>query len=556
MKYFIGKDGCTYGIGVVENRQDPLMLGRAKVRYFGIHPEDKTKVPTKDLPWSHPMISLDPGKAHVTGPKEGDWVFAIFLDGEQAQFPVMMGILPGYAEKVANASLGFNDPRTVAELANAPREPESTQQFADGSGNTHIDFSSKNPYPDQRYLKEADTNRYERNEFIDKTIVPLKRINVSIGQTNVPTAGHPIGTGTDEASVSGTWTELETPYNARYPYNHVYFSESGHIIEIDDTPGAERLHQYHRTGTFSEIHPDGSQVTKIVNDEYHIVLKNRNTHIENNDSLTVDKALKVYANADGESHCFDLTVGSGGNINFTTADGKLNIYVNGDTNFYTSKDCYLRVDKNLYANVEKDANVHIVGNTYLQLDGDLNAQIVGSANLEVQEDLKLKVGGNYIKEIEGDMIEHVKNRKHVKVKEEYVKEAATISNRAKNIANVAETGILDQANTIDHVSSVGTHNVGGITRVNALSVVGPHEGPVESETSGPIPVQTVSDEGSAVNPEAIEPPEEVIDAPVASGTPTAVAPSSAATSTATDFYDNTKASEPNGPVEPAEIVKK
>ena len=54
--------------------------------------------------------------------------------------------------------------------------------------------------------------------------------------------------------------EPETPFDAQYPFNHVKQSESGHIQEVDDTPGAERL-QNIMIGTFEEIHPDGKQVT-------------------------------------------------------------------------------------------------------------------------------------------------------------------------------------------------------------------------------------------------------------------------------------------------------
>ena len=36
-------------IGVVEDRNDPLSLGRCRVRAFGIHTEDKAMIPTEDL---------------------------------------------------------------------------------------------------------------------------------------------------------------------------------------------------------------------------------------------------------------------------------------------------------------------------------------------------------------------------------------------------------------------------------------------------------------------------------------------------------------------------
>ena len=55
------------------------------------------------------------------------------------------------------------------------------------------------------------------------------------------------------------WDQPIPPYSARYPYNHVYQSESGHILEFDDTPDNERVHLYHRAGTFIEIDSNGTE---------------------------------------------------------------------------------------------------------------------------------------------------------------------------------------------------------------------------------------------------------------------------------------------------------
>ena len=58
---------------------------------------------------------------------------------------------------------------------------------------------------------------------------------------------------------------------ASYPYNHVFESESGHVIEIDDTKDNERLFTSHRTGTSQEIDYEGTQVNIIKGDHYNIV---------------------------------------------------------------------------------------------------------------------------------------------------------------------------------------------------------------------------------------------------------------------------------------------
>ena len=55
------------------------------------------------------------------------------------------------------------------------------------------------------------------------------------------------------------------PYKAEYPNNKVTQTTSGHIIEIDDTENAERIHIRHKSGSFVEFHPDGSVVIKTEN---------------------------------------------------------------------------------------------------------------------------------------------------------------------------------------------------------------------------------------------------------------------------------------------------
>ena len=50
-------------IGVVEDRNDPNQLGRVRVRVFSVHNDDKTQIPTRDLPWA---MVLQPGSNPAT----------------------------------------------------------------------------------------------------------------------------------------------------------------------------------------------------------------------------------------------------------------------------------------------------------------------------------------------------------------------------------------------------------------------------------------------------------------------------------------------------------
>lgn len=100
LELFIGKNNFVWFIGVVEDIADPLTLGRAKVRCFGFHPENKADVPTIDLPWA--QVIQPTTSASVSGVgwspnglKPGSWVVGFFADGDTAQFPMVIGTLPG-----------------------------------------------------------------------------------------------------------------------------------------------------------------------------------------------------------------------------------------------------------------------------------------------------------------------------------------------------------------------------------------------------------------------------------------------------------------------------
>jgi hypothetical protein len=121
-----------------------------------------------------------------------------------------------------------------------------------------------------------------------------------------------------------------------YPYNHIIATDSGHSFEMDDTPGRERIRLQHRSGTFTEVHSDGTEVHKIIGDGYEIVTKDKNVLISGRCSITVngdatfiikgDKNEKIEGNYNQE------IVG-----NFTqVVRGNLNTISEKDINMYAS----------------------------------------------------------------------------------------------------------------------------------------------------------------------------------------------------------------------------
>lgn len=82
--------------GAVEDRNDPLRLGRCRVRILGYHTADVELLPTESLPWAMPVMPANSaGSSGVgwspTGAVEGSWVVGFFADGENGQHPMFFG---------------------------------------------------------------------------------------------------------------------------------------------------------------------------------------------------------------------------------------------------------------------------------------------------------------------------------------------------------------------------------------------------------------------------------------------------------------------------------
>ena len=106
--YWFGAQGNRLWVGQVEGDGDTLIDGtslpdtdesyRVKVRIMGYHTRSRTNLPPKDLPWASVMMPTtetitrdSAGSTH--GLENGMWVLGLFMDGESAQQPVVMGSL-------------------------------------------------------------------------------------------------------------------------------------------------------------------------------------------------------------------------------------------------------------------------------------------------------------------------------------------------------------------------------------------------------------------------------------------------------------------------------
>lgn len=103
------------------------------------------------------------------------------------------------------------------------------------------------------------------------------------------------------------------PYAAEYPHNKVYETTQGHVKEYDDTPGATRIREIHGpSGTFYQMHHDGSYTLHVNNNKHVRIDGNECLHITGDWNVTVDGNINI--------DCSDTTFT--GNVNIL---GNLNV---------------------------------------------------------------------------------------------------------------------------------------------------------------------------------------------------------------------------------------
>jgi hypothetical protein len=216
-----------------------------------------------------------------------------------------------------------NFPVTPSQPANSPSSFSDAEGFKDPN-KIYPKFEDQQKRPDTSFLAYSD--------HLDKTYVTVRK---QAKEKGVDVALH----------VVEPWDEPDPAYNASYPKNHVLETESGHVMEFDDTPGSERINLWHRKGTFFEIDCNGSIITHVVGDMFHIMERNGNVFIA----------------------------------------GRCNITIGGDANVYVKNNANLQVDGKTKAKFHNDVSVEASGDFDLNVKGDLNFK-AKSVHFETKSD--------------------------------------------------------------------------------------------------------------------------------------------------------------------------
>ncbi len=286
-------DTTRWFIGIVKSLEDPLKMGRVQVRIYGIHGQNLEEIPDEVLPWAQVLTPVTEGGVtnlgNFLGIQIDARVFGIFMDGKNSQMPLVMGSIP-HSEKGETASGKKTEVTTNANAQGTTADKESVEEPV-----SEFDVQDE-PKKEQEMIEEP---------------------------------------------------QQDTIYKPVYPHNKVTQTTSGHVIEVDDTPDAERIHIYHKSGTHVEMQPNGDVVAQHANGFRSVTGNDKlyasgdvNWIIEGNVNFSVLK---------------DITFGAKGNINLT-CEGTIDASAKTNVNVAT-EGSYINTNASTYISGSEGADI-------------------------------------------------------------------------------------------------------------------------------------------------------------------------------------------------------
>jgi len=233
-RHLVGRDGFQWWIGQVvdetswirntpakdedSNREFEGYGARFKVRIMGYHTASKVDLPDEQLPWAtvlYPTTAGAGGRNHSQSVMitQGSFVFGFFLDGENAQQPVIMGCM------------GFNDYQEIMKnVPDAVFKPFSGY----GPGQT-VGPAGEKKVPGGLTLSQSESIASDANNQGDSSVTA----GTVLGQSNgAAGGGQNINSLRTETATVGQ-AEKASQRASIEPETPLYTTKSGEVLPIN-----------------------------------------------------------------------------------------------------------------------------------------------------------------------------------------------------------------------------------------------------------------------------------------------------------------------------------
>jgi hypothetical protein len=165
---------------------------------------------------------------------------------------------------------------------------------------------------------------------------------------------------------------------------------------MDDTPGSERIHIYHKNGTFIELDQSGSVVEKTKGSQYRFVDKNDHLSVGGQARISISGEMKVYCAAnvnmevDGDVNlkCFnDITAQAAGRIDLAAKEeininsANINIEAGHVINQKTDGNIFIAAKDSIHNKCNSSMFLHTV--TDMHINADENFNLLASNDMSV-----------------------------------------------------------------------------------------------------------------------------------------------------------------------------
>ena len=257
---------------------------------------------------------------------------------------------------------------------------------------------------------QEDTQGVPTDGFTDPTGEFPKRDYFFGSSINKAATGQTVNKLSLGGSEIGVDLDLADQRPSEYPHNQVNETSSGHVIEIDDTAGGERILIKHRTGAGMELRADGSVLITSKRQKVEIVEGSETVIVEGEGDL-------IYR----------------GNVSLRVA-GDFNVDVGGNYNLAVAGDKRETIKGRHSKTVNRDQNYTIRGSR--------GEQVIGMATTTVLDDANFVIKGKANHFVEGDIELTSGNKLITTAVNEWVAASSTANITARHISMIGHKGTI------------------------------------------------------------------------------------------------------------------